>query len=344
VEYAYDADGNVIETRETDVAQVAGVANEIFLTTNFYDSLNRLQESVDNLGHTLQYRYDSRGNLVAVADADGPPDGTITRRAFPDGPRTVDVTNAFGNVTRFIYDGLGRQVRQEQVLTASGQGDGVHIGASIFGVKDDPTAPESFTPTPDPSQGGGDGLIRTGNTYDKNALPSALLDDQGNVTVYLYDNLDRQVTQTGGLTVNSTMTAANFLGPRTVFTPTKATLNNPATIPTASIDAQLTEAKSRVTAVAGLFPSLANRVDDHPPTTIITGYDPNNNVLIRSDENNSYTYTMYDGIDRPIAVRIFRAGQSDSFAGDPIFAPNPASLPTNHSFDDEPTFQPVVGT
>src|SRR5258708_18978463 len=49
-------------------------------------------------------------------------------------------------------------------------------------------------------------------------------------------------------------------------------------------------------------------------------------------------------MDRPIAVRIFRAGQSDSFAGDPIFAPNPVSLPTNHSLDDEATFQPVVGT
>src|SRR5262249_40758115 len=177
VEMAYDADSNVIETRETDVSQVAGVANEIFLTTNFYDSLNRQQESVDNLGQTMQYRYDSRGNLVAMADADGPLDGTITRRAFPDGPRTVDTTNAFGNVTRYFYDGLDRRVREEQVLTASGQGDGVHIGASIFGVKDDPTAPESFTPTPDPSQGGGDGLIRTGTTYDMNSLRSALLDD-----------------------------------------------------------------------------------------------------------------------------------------------------------------------
>jgi RHS repeat-associated protein len=343
-EMAYDADSNVIETRETDVSQVSGVANEIFLTTNFYDSLNRLQESVDNLGQTMQYRYDSRGNLVAMADASGSLDGTITRRAFPDGPRTVDTTNSPGNVTRYYYDGLSRKVRDEQILTASGQGDGVHIGASIFGVKDDPTVPSSFTPTPDPNQGGGDGIIRTGYTYDMNSLQSALIDDQGNVTVYLYDNLDRRVSQTGGLTVNSTYTAANFLGPRTFFTPTAETINNPATIPSPLINTQLTEAKNRLNLIAPLFPSLANRVDDHPPTTTITGYDPNNNVLIRSDENNSYVYTKYDGIDRPIAVRIFRAGQTDSFAGDPLFAPNPASLPTNHSMDDEPAFQPVVGT
>src|SRR5262249_6039033 len=89
---------------------------------------------------------------------------------------------------------------------------------------------------------------------------------------------------------------------------------------------------------------LADRVDDHPPTTVVSGYDPDGNVLILSDENNSYVFTKYDGINRPIAVRVFRAGQSDSFAGDPIFAPNPVSLPTHHSFDDETVFQPVVGT
>ena len=148
--------------------------------------------------------------------------------------------------------------------------------------------------------------------------------------------------QTHGLTVNSTLTSANILGARTVFTPTAETINNPASIPATAIDAQLSEAASRLAGVASLFPSLANQVD--PPTTILTGYDPVGNVLIKSDENNSYTFTRYDAIDRPIAVRIFRAGQTDSFAGDPVFAPNPSSLPTNHSFDDYSTFPAVGGT
>jgi RHS repeat-associated protein len=354
VETAYDADNNVIENRQTDVSQVAGVANEIFLRTDFYDSLNRLQESVDNLGQTTYDRYDSRDNLVATADANGPPTGTtITRRHFADGPRTVDATNSFGNVTRYFYDGLSRKLRDEQILTAlpagnaaSAQGDGVHIGASIYGVKDDLTAPESFTPTPDTSgaQGDPDGIIRTGYIYDQNSLQSAMIDDNGNVTVSVYDDLNRRVTETGGLTVNSTYTAANFLGPRPVVTPTAATINDPASIPPAEIDAQLAEVQSRVMAVAGLFPPLAGQIDDHPPTTTIYGYDPVGNVLMKSDENNSYTYTLYDAIDRPIAVRIFRAGQADSFAGDPIFDPTPVSLPTNHSFDNYSTFPSVVGT
>ena len=52
IEWAYDDNDNVIETREVDVSQVAAVADEVFLTTSFYDSLNRLQHHVDNIGQT----------------------------------------------------------------------------------------------------------------------------------------------------------------------------------------------------------------------------------------------------------------------------------------------------
>jgi RHS repeat-associated protein len=348
VEMAYDDASNVIETRETDVAQVPGVANEIFLTTRFYDSLNRLQRTVDNIGQATDYRYDSRDNLVAMADAQGPTSvGTvlpINRRAFPGGPTTVNFINAFGNVTRYFYDGLDRRTRTEAILTplspTTAQGDGVHIGASIFGVKDDPTAPESFTPTPDPAQGGGDGIIRTGWNWDRNSLLSSLLDDQGNVTVYLYDDLDRRVTETKGLVVTSTLTKANILGAREIVTPTAATINNPGFIPATQIDVQLAAAAARLTTVAALFPPRADRVDDHPPTTIVWGYAPDDNVLILEDENDSETFTKYDAIDRPIAARVFRSGQADSFVGDPTFAPAPVSDPTHPST----TFPAVVGT
>jgi RHS repeat-associated protein len=155
-----------------------------------------------------------------------------------------------------------------------------------------------------------------------------MIDDNGNVTVYLYDDLNRRVAQADGLTVNSTYTAANILGPRVIPTPTAATINNPATIPTSEINAQLAEVQGRISAVAAQFPPLANQVNT-PPQTTIWGYSPNDDVLIMQDANGSATFTKYDAIDRPIAVRIFRAGQHDSFTGDPIFAPAPGSIPTN---------------
>ena len=334
VEHAYDDNNNLIETKETDVSQIAGVADEVFLTTNFYDSLNRVQRTVDNVGQAMFYRYDSRNNLVAMADAQGPVTGaTIDRRAFSLGTLTVNAINDFGNVTRYFYDGINRKLRDEQVLTATGDGDGVNIGATIEGVK-------TNTTSPDPNQGGGDGIIRTGYIYDDNSLLSAIVDDQGNVTLYLYDNLNRQVAETKGLTVNSTLTKANILGSREIITPTVTTIDNPAVISTTLINNQLTGIDTGINAIALLFPSSADRVDDTPPTTIVIGYDPDSNVIILEDENDSETFTKYDALNRAIATRIFRFGQTDSFGGDPIFAPNPVSDPANPS----DTFPAVVDT
>ena len=194
VETSHDDNHNAIEVRETDVSQVPGVADEVLLTTYFYDSLNRLQKEVDNLGQTREYRYDSRNNLVAMADASGPGGPIVERRSFPNGALTANTTNQFGNVTRYSYDGIDRQIESEVVLTASGQGDGINAGADLFGVKGD-------TPAPDATQGGGDGRVKVQFHWDRNSLPSAETDDNGNQTQYEYDNLDRLVVETRGVCV-----------------------------------------------------------------------------------------------------------------------------------------------
>lgn len=181
VEYAYDDCGNVIETRETNVATQEGIDEEVFLTTFFYDAVNRQVARVNNLGHTHRCAYDSRGNLIAASDANGPAAGlTLTRRAFPDTATTVNGFNDHGNVRRFAFDGLGRLIRTEHVLTATGFGDG------------------TWNPEPDPTQGGGDGLTSTRTFYDGNSLVTARLDDNGYRTTYTYDNLNRPVTETHG--------------------------------------------------------------------------------------------------------------------------------------------------
>ena len=410
LEYAYDDNHNVIEIREEDVAQNSSIPSEEFFTTNFYDSLDRLQRTVDNLGQTMFYRYDSRDNMVAMADAQGPLTGaTIERRAFDACTvpacknQTVNSINDFGNVTRYFYDGISRQTRQEIILTESAEGDGINSGATIEGVtilnsgdstggntpttlKDadqrwnsdewvgrtvtitsgvgagqsrriiSNTATEltvdrpwntipgseysiSTISVPDESQAGGDGIIRVGTTYDKNSLTSAMLDDQGNVTAYLYDNLNRQTTETKGLTVNtSPLNKDKILGSREVVTPTVVTINDPAVISAAKIDTQLASVKARIDALASLFPALADRVDDNPPTTIVSGYDPEGNVLILEDENDNETFSKFDAINRRICARVFRAGRSDSHMDEPCrFAPvNDPSNPT------DPANPPVV--
>jgi RHS repeat-associated protein len=194
VEIGYDDNNNVIELRETDVCQVPGIPNEIFLTTFFYDSLNRLQRNVDNLGNTCEYRYDSRNNLVARSDANGPAGGAIARRIFTPGPLTVNTMNGPGNVTLYSYDGLSRMIQRDAVMTASGKGDGINIGADIFGVR-------NTIPIPDTSQAGGDGIITTRYQWDGNSLLTSLIDDNGNLTFYTYDNLNRRITENKGVCI-----------------------------------------------------------------------------------------------------------------------------------------------
>ena len=176
--------------------------------------------------------------------------------------------------------------------------------------------------------------------YDDNSLLSALIDDQGNVTNYLYDNLNRKVAETKGLTINSDFTKANILGDRQIVTPTTATINNSQVIDPEAIDIQLAGTKARIDAVSELFPSLADQVDDTPPTTIVYGYSPDDNLLVVEDENDTEIFTQYDALNRRIATRIFRAGQNDSFVGDPVFATAPVSDPSNHSVP----FSAVIGT
>jgi RHS repeat-associated protein len=219
VETAYDADNNPIERKETDVTTVANVAAETFRTTSLYDSLNRLQTTVDNLGQTHDFRYDSRDNLVATADAVGPlvssprypydPSGIpLTPPMGPLGPRTIDrrglgstatvIVNGFGNVTRTRYDGLGRKLETETMLTPSGQGDGGYVGATLEGVLEIP--PAGYL---DPTQSG-DGLISTYYAWDGNNQMLALRDDNGNTTAYIYDNEGRTLVERKGLYVTGT--------------------------------------------------------------------------------------------------------------------------------------------
>ena len=180
-DYAYDDNNNLIETSETDVSTAAGVADEVFLTTFFYDSLNRLAAKVDNLGHTTRYAYDSRDNLIQTSDPNGPPSATpVNRRAFPEGASTVNNTNSHGNVVRYHYDGLNRRVQTDKVLTTTGQGDGTP------------------SPTPDTAQGSGDGVITHRIFYDDNDLVTERADDKGYLTTYTYDNLNRMVSETHG--------------------------------------------------------------------------------------------------------------------------------------------------
>jgi len=84
VAYAYDPTGNVVTQNVTNKSDVSP-GDQVFVIQYQYDSLNRLSQSVDNVGNTHLYAYDSRGHCVSHLN-----------------PRE--------NETVLAYDGLGRCV------------------------------------------------------------------------------------------------------------------------------------------------------------------------------------------------------------------------------------------
>jgi RHS repeat-associated protein len=102
VTYTYDANNNVTQTTEVDVSDL-GSPSQTFQTTNTFDGVDRLIQTVDNIGNTNHYAYDSRNNQVKTTDGRG-------------------------NVMRYAYDGLNRRTGQTRYLTSNGLGSGTPAG------------------------------------------------------------------------------------------------------------------------------------------------------------------------------------------------------------------------
>lgn len=174
---AYDAMFNPKEYTVSKVSSVPGPPAQNYVTTYFYDALGRRTMSVSQTGETHRFVWNSASDLGAISDAKGPPGGTINRRSEGHETDTVSI-NGHGNVTTYTYDALGRRLKSEMILTASGQGDG------------------TLTPTPDTSNPHNpDGRITQQNAYATSHLVQTV-DDNLHHTTFLYDARNRVVRRT----------------------------------------------------------------------------------------------------------------------------------------------------
>jgi RHS repeat-associated protein len=196
----YDKVGNLIETKRTDHATVAsGTTDEVFRTTFFYDALNRLVTQVDNnasgsnVASATDFRYNSLGQTIAVADANGPlaSNRTFQRR---DGTGTNVLVNNFGNAAIMTYDGLGRLTKREQYLTTDGKGKGTTMGANLNASLNGGYTNDL---SKDTSQAG-DGLITEKREYFDDGMLKALVDDNGNRSSWVYDRNGQQTQEKKG--------------------------------------------------------------------------------------------------------------------------------------------------
>ncbi|MFO0984277.1 MAG: RHS repeat-associated core domain-containing protein [Planctomycetota bacterium] len=65
---AYDVNSNVIRVTSVELSDL-GKPSQSFTTTNTYDTLDRLVQTVDSVGNSTTFRYDSRSNRTSGKDA-----------------------------------------------------------------------------------------------------------------------------------------------------------------------------------------------------------------------------------------------------------------------------------
>jgi RHS repeat-associated protein len=162
----YDDNSNMIEARREERESGGGrsVASETFINTFEYDSRNRLIRTTDNVGNASLQVYDSRSNPTNRVDKNT-------------------------NTSRVFYDGVNRRLAAIQDLRQDGRltGDGSLAPQTLTGLAALGLAA---------SQGLSDTGISRQWTWDGNSRLRQLADDNGNVTGYRYDALDRMIVQT----------------------------------------------------------------------------------------------------------------------------------------------------
>ena len=219
VEMHYDANNNVIMTRETDISQVPGVSSETITTTRQYDSRNRMTSMSDNCMNTRRSAYDSRNNLTDQTDAKS--DNVVGCSGS---------VNPQGNSVQYVYDGLSRRIESIEALRVGGVGSGAIDTSNSFNSS---------------------GMIKTTMTYDGNSNSLSFTDGRGNTTQSTYDALNRRTAE---ILPDGTRTSYVFDADDNV---TKLTDNN-GTVQNHTYDALNRRIQTTVTPAAGVIGTTSN--------------------------------------------------------------------------------------
>lgn len=174
-----DADGDPYETRydglSREIKTIDPLANEV---ERIYDPSNNLigvleiEKSpllVNDEVFVTAFQYDSLDRLTAQVE----PNGQVTEYRYDSRNNLIKQIDPLLNEIEMRHDRLSRLVNTRTYLSATG------VAASA-GNNDD-------------SQGGGDGVITTAQSWDALHRVVDRTDDNGNSTIYQHDDLDRVV-------------------------------------------------------------------------------------------------------------------------------------------------------
>ena len=180
----FDAAGNLVVSTRTEKCTITtpAVADETFPTAMFYDSLNRL---------VLQASQGADGTFVS--NFLGLPVGGVSFAAlsswnlstatlisctgYDSRGNPVLSVDPKGNSSIAVFDGAGRTIQRQQHLRQAGQGQNPPVNNGTL------------------LPGGGASVVTT-MILDGNGRQTQLIDDRGDITLFEFDTLDREVKMT----------------------------------------------------------------------------------------------------------------------------------------------------
>jgi RHS repeat-associated protein len=166
IQYVYDAAGNVVEILETEWG------------SDRTDPA-RPSRKLPPQQHRTTFRFDSLSRLVETKVAGrvgAAPLNLTTTMAYDSRGNKIQLTDPAGGRTKSFYDGLGRLRRTEAGYLWNGAVESVPAGQM------NPANP--------------DGKITTRFDYDDNGRMIAMTDDNGRLTAFAYDGLNRRTRLT----------------------------------------------------------------------------------------------------------------------------------------------------
>lgn len=215
VEYAYDAQGRVIEVRQIVAGRDAeGLPQDDIVTRSYYDAFGlsqgtitadgrtthnefdgagRLVASTDTLGNRTTYKYDELGRLTSRFDPPASSGGAPveTRYDYNALDQLTAQTAAYGTIsaqrTEFEYDAVGNRT---VLRDAGGNETRWH-----FDELDRVTYERIYLDDASGDPASATGLLRTSDrtwTYDKLGLVMLYVDRNERSTTYGYDELGRR--------------------------------------------------------------------------------------------------------------------------------------------------------
>ncbi len=228
VTFVTDSLNHMTETQYDVLGNVTARIDPLTRTTSYeYDVLNRLITQTDALLGITRYTYDDAGNQLTITDPNNHTTTTVydplnravqvmdanshtTSMTYDAAGNLIGETNALGERTEYVYDGLNRLFRLIDALGSwttniydAGNNKIAIVDAKSIVTYFEYDGLNRMTAVEENHRSGepvdAQMNVRTEYTYDENGNRLTILDGNGHLTQFTYDELDLLASESDAL-------------------------------------------------------------------------------------------------------------------------------------------------